>query len=224
MAAPEIDPLHVEYRWKAGGPTDGPPTVGRKNMEKEENLMNRFWILKISSIFIVALSISSCGATQKEENTSLTPGEKTPMVMEDNFNFRIAYGPCLIDTYDSESGIYTMDMGPNHEKQSATFELSDDEMSQIFMEMIGINYFEYPEEILLPTSTNGSYWRLSGASHYDLYAVNGKAEKHISWTNDIIEPMSAEGENFIQLIKNIRGIIENHEEVKALPKRMVGCI
>jgi hypothetical protein len=183
------------------------------------NLLSGIAIILISSIII------SCDGNIGNNTTATIISEIIPSVIpNNNFEFHVSYGSCLIDSYNSKTGIYTMDMGPKKEKQTAIIQLSIEEKVKIFTEMSNIGIFHYPKVIILPTSTNGMVGRSSSTDHYYLYVIDGSNKNEINWTNDIFDPMSKEGAQFIKLMNDIRKVIEDQPEVKALPSRWIGCI
>jgi hypothetical protein len=187
--------------------------------------MRRGHLLSGMSIILISSIIVSCNVNIGKITTSTIISDIIPSVIpHDNFEFHVSYGSCLIDTYNSKTGIYTMDMGPNEEKQTAIFQLSIEEKVKIYSEMSNISIFQYPKEIILPTSTNGMVGRSSSTDHYYLYVIDGSNKNEINWTNDIFDPMSKEGTQFIQLLNDIRKVIEGQPEVRALPSRGIGCV
>lgn len=143
---------------------------------------------------------------------------------EINFEVIIKYGACFTDTYNSNTGVFTKDMGLNKENITATFQLLETEKVQIVTEMYRIDFLNYPDVIILPTSTNGIVGRSSSIDNYYLCIINGNKQKTIDWSNDVFDPLSKEATEFINFFNSIRKIIEHHPEVLILPDRGFGCV
>jgi hypothetical protein len=177
-------------------------------------------ILVPFSLLLLLIACTSidmvANSTQTKVITQFTPSK--------NFKFYIEYGSCLVDSYDSGSGIFNKDMGPDEEHLKVMAFLSRDQLIQIYNEMHSIKVFNYPEIYFIPTLSDGIMVYKSSMDHYLLNIIDGTNSGTIKWDNNIVEPMDQDAKQLLNLILMIRDYIIALPGVNALPAPSIGCI
>ena len=89
--------------------------------------------------------------------------------------------------------------------------------------MIGINFFDYPEQyttVIPPGSLAAAH---APAITYRLSVRDDGRIKSVVWTDEISSPTTIETDNLRTLIQLIERTIANRPEYKSLPPRRFGC-
>jgi hypothetical protein len=169
-------------------------------------------ILPIIDLFCLFLIVSCTG-------TKLF--NKPSYIKESNFSFYIEYGYCMIDKYDSYSGLFTKDMGCGAKPETAITFLSDAQIILIFNQMSNIKIFEYPD--VLVNTPDIRQTQYSMRSNYFLSVINGQSQKVITWNTYVYTFLPDHIARYEALIKMIMGMLQLQPEIINLPSPKCGC-
>ncbi|HTX92171.1 MAG TPA: hypothetical protein VMC09_13240 [Anaerolineales bacterium] len=140
-----------------------------------------------------------------------------------SYYFAFNFGSCLQDGYDSASGFYYRDMGPNEPSASVRLTLSAGDLQAIYQKIRTSGFFGYPNEFVsTPASTPGPL--VSPAPHYYLIVHDRTSTNAVSWVDDRDGPVSRETEALRELMQFIAQTLEKYPEVKGLPRPSGGCL
>lgn len=174
----------------------------------------------IVSALFVAVFVSSCASMAKIVPT------KTVVPMAENFFFVFKYFSCdtgiPLNVLDTQNG--TLVHTPLEETESITisFQLSDNEKSEVFQKTMAIDFFSYPSEFVIPDDYMSA--TETPISSYELSVTNGEETNSVYWTTGGLAKSEYEKANQLWgLFRYLVSIIYNHPEYKQLPEPKVSC-
>jgi hypothetical protein len=145
----------------------------------------------------------------------------TNVSKEFDFNFIFKYGITSRNILDTYHGTFTKDMIT---APGITIELTltVEEMDSIYLKMVEIDFFHYPEEFKVEV-TGEIISTVTPYSSYYFEVEYGPDVKILAWEDEITNP-DEKADKLEELINLIINIIESKEEYKALPKANGGYI
>lgn len=141
-----------------------------------------------------------------------------------DFNFYFEYGACLVETFDTANGIFSHGMGPSEAPVLVSLNLTDEQLTIIYEKMVSIDFFNYPEFFVSTPMNSDETGIVTPATHYYLRVKNGDTEKAVSWTDEVIGPVTPETDMLRELFQLIITTLEGYPEIKELPMPLVGCL
>lgn len=146
-----------------------------------------------------------------------------PAQPEPNFGFVFEFGSCNIDKLDTFKGEFTQDrvVEPSI---TLPMQLSDEQMTMIYGNMVEIDLARYPEVFEVPKPLFGEVTMLSSPYNYALTVENGESSTSIRWTDDIVQPTTPEADRLRDLFRLIIQMVQEHPGYQQLPEVKFGCI
>ncbi len=136
---------------------------------------------------------------------------------EANFALYFRYGGCLGETLDTFQGTFSRSMCPPDPPVTISFALSAEEMRTIYLEMVRIDFFGYPDQFSVVVPEGAVFLQVTPSDSYHLKVRNREVEKDLYWTDDIVEPTTREADQLRAFLKQIIAIIRQHPEMKQVP-------
>ncbi len=132
-----------------------------------------------------------------------------------NFNLIFRYGVGANNELNTFRGTYTKDMIIDPSITVDLF-LSTAELDRIYQKMIGINFFDYPENFSVFIPPGEGITRVTPYSTYYFKVEYNSKIKELSWEDNITNE-DKKAEKLRELTELIRDIIESKGEYKRLP-------
>lgn len=140
----------------------------------------------------------------------------------ENFNLIFKYGPMAKDVLNSFNGTYTRDMVLDP-PVTINMTLTEDDLDRIFQKMIEINFFDYPENFVVPPEDI-----IGGVTPFDKYRFFVEycgIIKNVTWNaGDLYHKRFRDAVHLKELCDLIIEIIESKPEYKNLPKPRGGYV
>lgn len=194
---------------------------------KKEIQVKRFLMLLILIGFIGAacsrkpdLNSASIVEDDIEYNFDIPTPAPYP---EQNFAIKFEFGSCNRDILDTFTGTFTKDMIVDT-AITIPFEISDSQKIAIYLKMLEIDFFDYPEVFAIQTSPDDVVGIVTPAMKYRITVHNGDLTKTLYWVDEIVEPTTPEAENLRSLFGLIIKIAQNNPEYQQLPQPKAGCV
>lgn len=140
--------------------------------------------------------------------------DKNKIILEipKDFNFVLKYGVGAKNILDTFKGDYTKDLiSSKEETATVKLKLTQEEMKNIYNEMIKINILGYPQVFIPYAETRVK----PNITYYLKIQINGKVNE-IYWS-DQNESRAGQAVKLRNLIENVIKIIETKEEYKKMP-------
>ena len=170
--------------------------------------MKRTPLLLLILLLIIAIAITAL-------RVIATPASQP----ESNFAFRFEFGACNTDILDAFEGTFTQDriIEPSI---TISLRLSEEQMVTIYQKMMGIDFFDYPDEFVISHPVGIQ----SPAKEYFITVRNGETAKNVHWIDDYFNPMDRRSVKLNALFRMIMEMIWEHPEFKKLPELNAGCL
>ena len=177
----------------------------------------------------VAYTEIRCGATEyrEAEETGIlramgvgAPPDQPPA----DFAFKFDFKPCVTNTLDTFSNVYTREMGLGDPPVSIPLTLSTEQMAAVYDAIGSIGFFNYPSKFLgvKPTATDETIARHPFTT-YRLEVRSSGLMHIVSW-DDQFSPHTEEAIRLLKVFDLINGIVNDRPEVKRLPVSRAGCL
>jgi len=134
-----------------------------------------------------------------------------------DFGVRFEYGLCTRDVLDTFKGVFIRDMGSQEPAVSIPLKLSDESIRAFHAAILAAKFADYPEVFRI--SGNMAF---APAKSYKLEARIGGTSHTVAWT-DNIGPSTPEADRLRDLFSTMISIVQDHPEVKRLPRAKVSC-
>ena len=146
----------------------------------------------------------------------------THVSLEFEFNFIFKYGVTGRNILDTYQGTFTKDMvtAPGI---TTDLTLTVEEMDSIYLKMVEIDFFHYPEEFKVIVPEGELTGTVTPYSSYYFEVEYGPDIKILAWEDEITNP-DAKADRLRELINLIIGIIESKAEYQALPEPSGGYL
>jgi hypothetical protein len=174
----------------------------------------------VVSLILAASLVAACGAPAP--SATPLPTRVYASEPEANFALYVNYGACLAETLDTFQGTFSRSMCPPDPPVTISFTLSAEEMRTIYLEMVKIDFFGYPDQFSVVVPEGTVYCQVTPSESYHLKVRNGGVEKELHWTDDIVEPTTQEADQLRAFLKMIIDIIHGHAELRLVPEPS-GC-
>jgi hypothetical protein len=142
---------------------------------------------------------------------------RRPQELGADFAFRFEYNHCGAYTLDTSKNVYSRDTGPGAEPISIPLTLSSGQLAAVEARIDNIHFFEYPTDFkgvppgLVETITT------TPSTTYRLDVRRVGAVHTVAW-DDAPTPRSEEANRLLELFNFIIGFIDEHPDVKRLPR------
>lgn len=158
-------------------------------------------VLVIALVILVSLScMGGCG-----ERASQVSG----------FDLEFKYGITARNVLNTFEGTYTRDMVADP-PITIDLALSEEEKEEIYLKMVEIDFFAYPDEFSVETSPDAMVTMVTPYSSYYFRVAHDSQVKKLWWDDEIKNP-DEQADRLRELIMLIRNIVESKEEYRALP-------
>jgi hypothetical protein len=139
-----------------------------------------------------------------------------------DFAFRFEYKPCAANTLDTYKNVYIRDMGPDAQPISIPLTLSSEQLAAVEARILNIRFFEYPTDFrgVQPGLAETSTTRPSTTYRLEVRRVGAV---HTVEFDDAHTPRSEEAKRLLELFNVIIGFIDDHPDVKRLPRPRAAC-
>ena len=163
--------------------------------------MKKYIILAVTlAILVPLLCLAGCG--ERESPIS-------------DFDLEFKYGITAGNVLNTFQGTYTKDMVADP-PITVDFTLSEEEKEEIYLKMVEINFFDYPDKFSIEVLPDAIMTMVTPHNSYYFRVVDGSQTKELQWDDDIKNP-DQQADRLRELIILIRNIIESKEDYKALP-------
>jgi hypothetical protein len=163
--------------------------------------MKQYIILAVALAILVPVSgIVGCG--ERESQIS-------------GFDLEFKYGITARNVLNTFEGTYTKDMVADP-PITINLALSEEEKEEIYLKMVEINFFDYPDEFSVEISPDDMVAMVTPYSSYYFRVARDSQIKELRWDDDIKNP-DEQADRLRELIMFIRNIVESKEEYRALP-------
>jgi hypothetical protein len=177
------------------------------------------------SVILAASLLAACGAPAPSATAPPLPTRVYAPEPEANFALYFTYGACLGETLDTFQGTFSRSMCPPDPPVTISFALSAEEMRTIYLEMVKIDFFGYPDQFSVVVPEGATFLQVTPSDSYHLKVRNGGVEKELYWTDDIVEPTTPEADQLRAFLKMVIDIIQGHPELKLVPEPSgCGCV
>lgn len=173
-------------------------------------------VLVLAALIILASLLLSGAGCGKRVTAKVAAGTEIPA----NFNFFFKYGVTARNVLDTSGGTFTKDM-VNAPGITIDLVLTPEEMNNIYQKMVDIDFFNYPDEFKVDTSTSELTGLVTPFNTYYFEVEYGDGFKVLAWEDEITNP-DAQAEKLRELINLIQSIVESKAEYQALPKPSSG--
>jgi hypothetical protein len=144
----------------------------------------------------------------------------------DDFGFRLEDRLCLMERYDSVSGVFTKELASDgHEPArtvTAKIVLTDVQMREIYQAIENIRFFDYPSAFVGVPKGLEQVMEFSPSHTYRLEVRNRGAVHTVEW-KDAARPTTPEADRLRNLIFMVQGFVHVHPEFKRLPPAVRAC-
>jgi hypothetical protein len=183
----------------------------------------RLFLYYVVSLTLAVGFMAACRAPVP--STILPPTHVYAPEPEPNFALYFRFGGCLSETLDTFRGTFSRSMCPPNPPAIISFALSAEEMRTIYLEMVRIDLFSYPDQFSISVPEGAVVGRVTPSDSYYLKVRNGVVDKELYWTDDIIEPTTQEADQLRAFLKMVVDIIHGHSELKQVPEPSgCGCV
>jgi hypothetical protein len=176
-------------------------------------------------LFLAALAfLAGCGppATlprSTPENSTASNGSSDSRPAD--FAFQVKIQTCVTDTYDSATGIYTQDMGPDKPPATVQIPLTTTELDAIYEAATAIQFSSYPAEYV---SADAGNTHLQTFIQYTLTITGNGVGHSVTWALGITTDQTQQSLDLDGLYRAIMNLIQSKPEYKSLPDRGFGCM
>jgi hypothetical protein len=139
-----------------------------------------------------------------------------------DFAFRFEYKPCAANTLDTDKNVYIREMGPGAPPISIPLTLSSEQLATVEARIDDIHLFQYPTDFKGVRPGRVETIRTSPSATYRLEVRRAGAVHIVKW-DDADTPRSEEANRLLELFNLIIGFIDEHPDVKRLPRPRVVC-
>ena len=163
--------------------------------------MKNYTVLAVALVILVSISgIAGCG--ERESQIS-------------GFDLEFKYGITARNVLNTFEGTYTKDMVADP-PITIDLTLSDEEKEEIYLKMMEIDFFDYPDEFSVEISPDDMVTIVTPYSSYYFRVACDSQMKELRWDDDI-KNTDEQADRLRELITLIRNIVESKEEYRALP-------
>lgn len=193
-------------------------------------LAGRGWMFgrllyRVVSLILAVSFVAACGAPAPSPTVPSLPTHVYAPEPEADFALRFDYGACLAETLDTFQGTFSRSMCPPDPPVTISFTLSAEEMREIYLEMVKIDFFGYPDQFAVVVPEGTLYCQVTPSESYHLKVRNGGVEKELHWTDDITDPTTQEADQLRAFLNMVIDIIHGHPELKLVPEPGdCGCV
>ena len=138
-----------------------------------------------------------------------------------DFAFKVSVQTCVTDTYDSATGTYSQDMGPDKAPATVQIPLTENELNTIYAAAAAIHFTDYPAKYV---ATNTGKMPLQVFIQYTLTIVDSGNSHSVTWAQGITADQTQQSLNLDGLYRAIMNVIQSKPEYKTLPDRGFGCM
>jgi len=138
-----------------------------------------------------------------------------------DFAFKVSIQTCMIDTYDSATGTYSQDMGPDKPPATVQIPLTENELNAIYAAATAIHFTDYPAKYV---SANAGKMPLQVFIQYSLTIVDNGDSHSVTWPQGITTDQTQQSLDLDGLYRAIMNLIQSKPEYKTLPDRGFGCM
>lgn len=139
------------------------------------------------------------------------------------FAFRFEYKPCAANMLDTYKNVYSREMGPGVQPISIPLTLSSEQMAAVEARIDDIQFFEYPTHFSGVAPGLAETIRIAPSTTYRLEVRRMGAVHIVEW-DDADSPRSERANRLLELFNVIIGFIDEHHDVKGLPRPRVVCM
>ncbi len=172
--------------------------------------------LAVAAIF----SLAACDPANIVTRSTPPEGISPHAVEKTDLTFVLNIGTCFNDSYDSSSGLYTQDMGPDKPAAQVKIPLTEADLQAISQRATEIGFFDLPAEYAPAAAAN-----LPPVPyiHNELTITSGGTSHSVSWGGAAMFDKSTQSVNLVGLYKLILDTIMAKPEYKTLPDRGMAC-
>ena len=138
-----------------------------------------------------------------------------------DFAFKVSVQTCVTDTYDSSTGTYSQDMGPDKAPATVQIPLTENELNTIYAAATAIHFSDYPAKYV---SASAGKMPLQVFIQYSLTIANNGNSHSVTWAQGITADQTQQSLDLDGLYRAIMNLIQSKPEYKTLPDRGFGCM
>ncbi len=137
-----------------------------------------------------------------------------------DFAFVVKVQTCVTDTYDSATGTYSQDMGPDKPPATVQIPLSGAELDGLYAAAQAIQFSSYPAEYV---SANTGQMPLQTFIQYTLTITSKGTSHSVTWAQGITGDKTQKSLDLDGLYRAIMDLVRSKPEYKTLPDRGFAC-